>query len=166
MYRWWMDGWILIDANHEWISRSQTTCWGRESRSCSAVTESVWTWITFTNMSDGVNAIHILSRSKNHVCEREWLLLCSKITWCYADVSNTALILAVLLLNVNQLLCDSSLFAAGSWNDERITARTSITSSQFSEWVAAVPLPAGMIAAKLNWTEKGTNQTRSCPTQH
>ena len=25
-------------------------------------------------------------------------------------------------------------------------------------WVAAVPLPAGMLAAELNWTEKGMNQ--------
>ena len=61
-------------------------------------------------------------------------------------------------------------------NHEWITAQTRITSSQFSEWVAAVPLPAGMLAAELNWTEKGTNQsmkwsrsfrsTRSWPTQH
>ena len=43
-------------------------------------------------------------------------------------------------------------------NHERITARTWITSSQFSVWVTAVPLPAGMLAAELNWTEKGTNQ--------
>ena len=33
-----------------------------------------------------------------------------------------------------------------------------ITSSQFSLWVVAVPLPAGMLTAELNWTEKGTNQ--------
>ena len=43
-------------------------------------------------------------------------------------------------------------------NHERITARTWITSSQFSVWVAEVPLPASMLAAELNWTEKGTNQ--------
>ena len=43
-------------------------------------------------------------------------------------------------------------------NHEQITARTWITSSQFSVWVAAVPLPAGMLAPDLKWTEKGTNQ--------
>ena len=40
----------------------------------------------------------------------------------------------------------------------RHSTRTWITSSQFSVWVAAVPLPASMLAAELNWTEKGTNQ--------
>ena len=44
-------------------------------------------------------------------------------------------------------------------NHEWITARTRITSWQFSEWVVAVPLPAGMLAAELSWTEKGTNQS-------
>ena len=43
-------------------------------------------------------------------------------------------------------------------NHERITAQTWISSSQFSVWVVAVPLPAGMLATELSWTEKGTNQ--------
>ena len=97
------------------------------------------------------------------------------------DVSNTALILAVRLLDVNKLLCPEW---EGEWhsatfstareresrpqqqfyvcstfaNHERITARTWITSSQFSVWVAAVPLPNGMLEAELNLSEKGTNQ--------
>ena len=121
------DNHVLIDVNHEWISRSQTTCWGRESCSHSTVTESAWTWITFVNVSDGANMIHVFSRSENHVCEREWLLLCSKITWCYTDVSNTVLILAVRLLKVNQLLCpDTAPLSAQYVNENHIRSDSSL----------------------------------------
>ena len=148
--------------------------------------------------------IHVLSRSENHVREHEWLLLRSKITWCYTDVSNTALILAVQNLNMNQLLCPEWVSewhsATGSTvreresrpqrqfsacsrfaNHEWITVRTWITSWQFSEWVAAVPLPAGMIITELrkerisSWSDsvhfihlkdKFIRTTRSWMTQH
>ena len=101
----------------------------------------------------------VICVAENHVLEREWLLLSSKITWWwtwfYTDVSNTALILAVRWLNVNQLLCPewvsewrSATFSTvrereshPHWqfsvcsrfaNHERITVLTWITSSQFS----------------------------------
>ena len=94
------------------------------------------------------------------------------------DVSNTALVLAVHLLNVNHFFCPGWMtqcqFQYSMWM--RITSSALILCVQWVReswmnhsmnenhvlivvWVAAVPLPAGMLAAELNWTEKGTNQS-------
>ena len=42
--------------------------------------------------------------------------------------------------------------------DLALPARWLRRSPKIHKWVAAVPLPTGMLAAELNWTEKGTNQ--------
>ena len=63
-------------------------------------------------------------------------------TWCYTDVSNTALILAVRLLNVNQLLCPewvsdtASLSAQESERESRLQRRESWVTAQmwFTSW--------------------------------
>ena len=70
------------------------------------------------------------------------------------DVSNTGLILAVQLLNVNHLFCpgwvrDTAPFSAQYVNENHV----------LTVLCDPVPLRAGMIAAELNWTEKGTNQS-------
>ena len=55
-------------------------------------------------------------------------------------------------MNENHVLSDSSVCS-------RFTNHSAnVNHVQFSEWVAAVPLPGGIIAAELNCTGKGTNQ--------
>ena len=66
-------------------------------------------------------------------------------------VSDTAP-LSAQYVNENHVLSDSSVCS-------RFTNHSAnVNHVQFSEWVAAVPLPASIITAELNCTEKGTNQ--------
>ena len=128
-------------------SRSRSTCWGCESCSRCQSRSRLTCW-----ERESCSRCHWIRVNGNHVyCAVKSLNMMLHVCWQHSATLSTV---REQESRPQRQFSVCSRFA----NHERITAWTWITSSQFSVWVTAVPLPAGMLAAELNWTEKGTNQ--------
>ena len=108
------------------------TCWGRESRSCQHSRSRTW-FASAAGRSMNELLTNDSHRWESHL--RTWetfTVQLNHLTWCYMDVSNTALILAVRLLNVNQLLCPEWQFHSRPACSQ--LSSTELRKEQISSW--------------------------------